>query len=699
MLELKNVTKCYDNDKGVFDVTLSFPETGLFGLIGPSGCGKSTLLRLISGLVYKTSGSIRYNGIEVDEKSSAFFRKREFASVFQSSILVRELTVFENVQICLDIFDKKITKNDADLMKWADFLKVTSLLDRKVENLSGGEKQRIGILIALLKNSKVILLDEPTASVHLKMGDEIFKMIKVLSKDRLIIVCSHKVEYIYKYCDKIIKMEKGHVVEHNLDACEQKNEELIKNRVKLKSYFYQMIKMPNQMIRRLLFVLINAVVCAILSCCLVYSTKNTESIYRDDIVENKITDVYASMNILDESLYLDSSYAYIDYSLRYSYFDGYESPSSGPYAKAELNSLVLLDNTLNDKEIVISDYAASVLASRKVLSEVKDGASLSYRGVPLIIKSIYDTNYEEYIFDIREMDNREEKTKLFNEQYGKYFSYCYMNAYTLSSLLALTKIDVSQIYVGDSQCLGIDYSLQSGEAKISTNLYTSLGLADDNILEMYSYKKTSLKFSFNVSDSYDNKILISQDDAVKIIGQTYSFLNDVDDFGIYYFNANARFKDIYAKTLSNNSQIKFYNYIDTQQLYMRYKSFNNVFLILFICTVMILLVESLLFLYFMVKSTQPFMKTQIMYGYSKKDNFIQILLEKFSLLLIAFVISIVIYFPITSFINDIISSENDLISFSIGSQAIILTAELLLNLIIVGLYYLVRKRKDIIVLK
>ena len=176
MIELKNITKTYKNGvKALDNVNLKFTKKELVFITGESGNGKSTLLNIIGCLDRFSSGELFINGLNIesqDQKSIADIRNSYFGFVFQEFYLDDNLSVRENIKLPLE----KIDKDSLDEKRLGEDLGISNLFDRSTKELSGGEKQRIQIMRALLKNSEVILADEPTGNLDENTKNEIYKI-------------------------------------------------------------------------------------------------------------------------------------------------------------------------------------------------------------------------------------------------------------------------------------------------------------------------------------------------------------------------------------------------------------------------------------------------------------------------------------------------------------------------------------------
>ena len=226
MLLLNKVNKTYRSKKGIEchalkDVSLSFGDKGLIFLLGKSGCGKTTLLNILGGLDSCSSGEMLYDGNAVlsDERALNEYRSNHIGFVFQEYNLIEEFTVEQNINISLSMQNG----NDG-IESVRNTLKDVGLkgFEKKYPSeLSGGQKQRVAIARALLKQSKIILADEPTGNLDSETGADIFDLLKAQSKDKLIIVVTHDRESAEKYGDRIIEMKDGRIISDSMPEDEK----------------------------------------------------------------------------------------------------------------------------------------------------------------------------------------------------------------------------------------------------------------------------------------------------------------------------------------------------------------------------------------------------------------------------------------------------------------------------------------------
>lgn len=178
-LELRNVTKSFGDKKIFNNFSYTFSDTGLYAIVGDSGIGKTTLLRLISGLDTKFQGEILGGGIN----NTSF--------LFQEYRLFTHLTALENAVIPNGkMTDKALLLRAKDLFRKLDFSTVDlSLLPTE---LSGGMKQRVAVVRALLKPTKILLLDEPTKELDSGILNTLYNIITEESKKRLVLMVTHR---------------------------------------------------------------------------------------------------------------------------------------------------------------------------------------------------------------------------------------------------------------------------------------------------------------------------------------------------------------------------------------------------------------------------------------------------------------------------------------------------------------------------
>lgn len=255
MIELKNVCKKYKTSNGVItkalnNVNLKLPSSGLIFILGKSGSGKSTLLNLIGCMDKVTSGNILINDKDISHLSESKlnnYRNSCFGFIFQEHNLIENFSVYDNLRLPCTLKKLKYKKEDFD--KVLNSVSLNDLGSRRVNELSGGQKTRVSIARALIKNPNVILADEPTGNLDSTNSTQIFEILKGISKDRLVIVVTHDTEYAYKYGDRVIEIEDGNITKDNIvNQINEENKEI--KIVKSRLSFVDAIKFSSLNLRK-----------------------------------------------------------------------------------------------------------------------------------------------------------------------------------------------------------------------------------------------------------------------------------------------------------------------------------------------------------------------------------------------------------------------------------------------------------------
>lgn len=229
MLQVKNVNVIYSkaNEKALSDVSLQFEKGEFICILGKSGAGKSTFIRCINALQQPTSGSIIWNGKNIDRLREGELRyiRREMGMIFQHFNLIPRLTVFQNVltgmfgsrpayKNLLGLYSKQEKQKALEAINNVD---LTSHVHKRVEALSGGQKQRVAIARALLQNPKVFLGDEPVASLDPGTAERIFTLVHEIHNkyNLLTIINVHDVSLAKQFATRIIALREGKVVFDN----------------------------------------------------------------------------------------------------------------------------------------------------------------------------------------------------------------------------------------------------------------------------------------------------------------------------------------------------------------------------------------------------------------------------------------------------------------------------------------------------
>lgn len=221
ILTISSISKHYTHDKktihAIQDISLTIEKGDVYGIIGFSGAGKSTLIRCIPRLITPTSGKLFFHGSDIslmDEKLLREYRQK-IGMIFQHFNLLSSRTVASNIAYSLEIIG---TPKEKQKRRVDELLKLVGLEDKKnayPSQLSGGEKQRVGIARALANHPEVLLCDEATSALDPKTTREILDLLATINKTLgvTIILITHEMEVIKKICNRVAVIEKGKIIE------------------------------------------------------------------------------------------------------------------------------------------------------------------------------------------------------------------------------------------------------------------------------------------------------------------------------------------------------------------------------------------------------------------------------------------------------------------------------------------------------
>ena len=212
LIELKNVSKYWGDDRAVEKLNINIEEGEFVVLLGPSGCGKSTTLRLIAGLENVSSGGIFIGGKNVNNIDPS---SRNISMVFQSYALFPHLNVEENIIFGLKVRKVKKGHRKVKLKNVAEKVGLSNLLKRKPAELSGGQRQRVALARAIISENPICLMDEPLSNLDAKLRHQMRSEIRSLQKDLNItlIYVTHDQTEAMSMADKIVLLNEGEIVQ------------------------------------------------------------------------------------------------------------------------------------------------------------------------------------------------------------------------------------------------------------------------------------------------------------------------------------------------------------------------------------------------------------------------------------------------------------------------------------------------------
>lgn len=216
-LTAENIHFYYGVRKILESISFDVDRGELIGIIGPNGAGKTTLLKILDGILKPRVGSVYLDGKriqEMDVKEVA----RNIAVVPQGSAGDTEFTVFDVVMMGrtphLGRLSLETVEDEFKVRKWMEITETIHLIERKLSEISGGERQRVMIARALAQEPRVLLLDEPTANLDICYQLQIMDLLMTLTRElRLIVICAiHDLNLAARYCDKLILMSDGRII-------------------------------------------------------------------------------------------------------------------------------------------------------------------------------------------------------------------------------------------------------------------------------------------------------------------------------------------------------------------------------------------------------------------------------------------------------------------------------------------------------
>ncbi|MFA6866518.1 MAG: ABC transporter ATP-binding protein [Clostridia bacterium] len=338
MYKLQDINKTYKNKKNrtnaLNNINLVLPNKGLIFLLGKSGSGKTTLLNMLGFLDRPTSGNVYYNENKIDYKNTNELnqlRNKEIGFIFQDYNLFDNSTVKDNLELSINL--QNIEISNVDLEVALEKVDLHGYENRKIKTLSGGEKQRIAIARALLKNSNVILADEPSGNLDSENEKKIFNILKKVSKEKLVLIVTHDNEIANLYADRILRISDGKIIEDNkINTIAVENNILKETRkTKFKSLPF---KYSIKMALNNLFKVKLKLICSLLFLILTFIILNVNNCIA-------LTDTVASfLNSGDES--------YKGFLLNYdkeSNLNDFENLNDDAYYKKIYNHYVIIDKT------------------------------------------------------------------------------------------------------------------------------------------------------------------------------------------------------------------------------------------------------------------------------------------------------------------------------------------------------------------
>lgn len=558
----------------LYNFSYEFNQGKIIGIVGPSGCGKSTLLSMIANDIKKYKGTITYNDFDIKMLKNYTFLNVGY--VYQNHQLLEELTALENVSLYFDLIKEKKEKYYYTIKTLFKEFKVLHTLNIKVKHLSLGEKQRIALIRAFIKNPDILLLDEPTSSLDSNSRDLLFDHLNKIKKDKIIIIVSHDLNVIERF-DEVIDLKDY-----------KNNKPVILNKVKKikekRLRFYKLSKLYKKVFKSKQ--ILNYISCGILSFGLV-------SISLSFVIKDFINDVISvSFKDFDTSNYVsvrsNQINSIVDFKEEFKdaiYYQGLESSFK---SKLKSNSLIkyadfnyydianidfIFDNYLStyDKNIVLeipisakeyiknknyinvyfNQTSFSILVDEIIYSE-EDNFSLYCNNVNYLLSYFLSLNITpKYSYFLYTNDIENDYNKLINSP--KYHSY-YFDKYN-DNIISIYKSEMSRISLDTCS----EFISLNNISKYLISDYTHTYIDYDTGL-IYLLEKDNKMAQIVIDDSIkddcvavSNKYIKDNENksSIKIFKKRYQVVdikNNIDA-SIIYMNINT------FNSLNNKNQI------------------------------------------------------------------------------------------------------------------------------------------------
>lgn len=577
MLELRNINKSYitknERVNVLKNINFTFPDKGLFVLMGSSGCGKSSLLNILTGLDSKYEGKVLYNNENIKDIYDNY--RNEISYMTQSFNLFDNLTVFENINLSLKLLGKSDKTKVETILK--DF-EIYDLANKKCNTLSGGEKARVSIARAVIKNPKIIFCDEPTGNLDDKTSKLVWTMLKKISETVLVIIASHDEKNSYEF-GNVIKIIDGQI-----------NEEIINNVVSNKNTFIKYKTSSNLSLNLLFKIFNNKKMLYILSILVMsisfimfglfnkLSSVNIKKAEINTIINSDINEItlYKKGNINDYTIYfsqndLKTTYNLLQNSDSYyassllsnnniftfefentlditDYYKLYNSSANenNVFIDERLCSFKILGRKpIYENEIMISNFLADYIIRFGAFDE--DGNQISFNNYSDILESTLKVNNEKVVISGIYIVNENIKEKNFISLGDKDLLLKYLYTYYVNeNYFKISKFSENFVSPGlfDFKVDGKDAQVYLSDEVLENEIYID---SDKNKVNLNIIDKNKLFNGFN--NSYELNVV----NANGLILVNSNLLKD-------YILPHQLIKEIIVKNFNKNNITELLNY-------------------------------------------------------------------------------------------------------------------------------------------
>ena len=212
-LEIIELSKVYNNKEAVKNISFKINKNEIIGILGPNGCGKTTTIGMILGLLKPTKGKVLINGFEIETKRVDLLSNLNFISPYIE--LPKKLTVKQNLEVYGRLYDVKSLSSKIEYL--TQKLRLNEIIYKITGELSSGQKNRVSLAKSIINNPKVLLLDEPTASLDPETGDFVRKFLEDYQKENgaSILLASHNMNEVERLCSYVFMMKNGAIIDQD----------------------------------------------------------------------------------------------------------------------------------------------------------------------------------------------------------------------------------------------------------------------------------------------------------------------------------------------------------------------------------------------------------------------------------------------------------------------------------------------------
>ena len=210
---VENLSKNYFNKEAVKQISFTINENEILGLLGPNGCGKTTTIAMMLGLLAPTKGKVIIHGQDIEKNRISLLHKMNFISPYIE--LPKKLTVKENLIVYGKLYGVKLISERIKYL--SEKLRLNEFINTKTGELSSGQKNRVSLAKSIINNPKVLLLDEPTASLDPETGDFVRSFLEDYQKENeaSILLASHNMTEVERLCSSVFMMKKGTIIDQD----------------------------------------------------------------------------------------------------------------------------------------------------------------------------------------------------------------------------------------------------------------------------------------------------------------------------------------------------------------------------------------------------------------------------------------------------------------------------------------------------